>query len=52
MGSRRKKREWERDPLDPYRRLRTPMPPPQRAIPDRRHELEEEDARREIEEET
>jgi len=51
VTSRRKKREREHDPLDPYRRIRTPMPPPQRAIPDRRRELEEERARREAEEE-
>jgi hypothetical protein len=51
VTSRRKKRERERDPLAPYRRVRTPMPPPQRAIPDRRRELEDERARSEIEDE-
>ncbi len=39
------------DPLDPYRRVRKPMPPPQRAVPDRRKRLEEERLRRELEEE-
>ena len=50
VTSRRKKPERERDRLAPYRRVRTPMPPPQKAIPDRRRELEEEQARRELEE--
>jgi hypothetical protein len=51
VTSRRKKREREHDPLDAYRRVRTPMPPPQKAIADRRRQLEEEQARRETEEE-
>lgn len=38
-------------PIDPYRRLRKRVPPPGRAIPDRRRELEEKRARREAEEE-
>ena len=36
-------------PLEAYRRLRKPMPPPERIERDRRRELEEERARREIE---
>jgi hypothetical protein len=44
----RKKKET---PLDPYRRLRKRVPPPGRAIPDRRRELEEKEARREADEE-
>ena len=51
MTSRKKKREREDDPLAPYRRIRTPMPPPGKVIPDKRRELEEEHARREAEEE-
>ena len=39
------------DPLEPYRRVRKPMPPPQRTVPDRRKQLEEERLRRELEEE-
>lgn len=39
------------DPLAPYRKLRTPMPPPEKVIPDRRRELEDEQALREIDEE-
>jgi hypothetical protein len=35
------------DPLDPYRRVRKPVPPPARVLPDRRRELREETARRE-----
>jgi hypothetical protein len=31
--------------------MRTPMPPPEKVIPDKRRELEEEHARREAEEE-
>jgi hypothetical protein len=48
-----KRKPWKRapDPLEPYRKLRTPMPPPQKVVPDKRRELEQERARREIEEE-
>jgi hypothetical protein len=38
------------DPLAPYRRIRKPMPPPERIERDRRRELEDERARREIDE--
>jgi hypothetical protein len=52
MASGKKKRtKRDRDPLAAYRRIRKPMPPPERIVPDKRRELEEEDARREIEEE-
>jgi hypothetical protein len=34
---------------DAYRRIRKPMPPPERVIGDKRRRLEEEAARREIE---
>ena len=50
VTSRRKKHEREHDALAPYRRVRTPMPPPQKAIPDRLRELQEEQTRREAEE--
>jgi hypothetical protein len=36
--------------LDTYRRIRKPMPPPEKVNRDRRRELEDEAARREIEE--
>ena len=38
------------EPLDPYRRVRKPVPPPGRTMPDRRRELEEKRLRREEEE--
>jgi hypothetical protein len=37
--------------LDPYRRVRKPVPPPERVERDRRREIEEREARREAEEE-
>jgi hypothetical protein len=52
VGSKKQKRT-KRDPapLAAYRRLRTPMPPPERVDRAKRRELEEDEARREIEEE-
>lgn len=51
MGTRRKRGKGkEKDALAAYRRIRKPMPPPEKVIPDRRRELEEEEARREMEE--
>jgi hypothetical protein len=47
VASRKKKRSRE-DPLATYRRIRKPMPPPEKVIRDRRRELEDEQARREI----
>ena len=38
------------EPLDTYKRIRKPVPPPGRAIPDRRRKIEEETRRREAEE--
>lgn len=50
VGSRRKRGKGkEKDPLAAYRRIRKPLPPPEKVIPDRRRELEEEEARREME---
>jgi len=40
----------KRPPKDPYRRIRKPVPPPGQVIPDRRREIEEEQARQEAEE--
>ena len=48
VASRKKKRSREEDPLATYRRIRKPMPPPEKVIRDRRRELEEEQAHREI----
>jgi hypothetical protein len=44
----KKKRD---DPLEPYRKVRKPVPPPGRTLPDRRRQIEEERARRELEKE-
>lgn len=35
-------------PLDPYRRVRKPMPPPERVERDRRREIDEREARKEL----
>ncbi len=43
----RKKRPRSADPLEPYRRIRKPMPPPERVLPDKRRKLEEKLAERE-----
>jgi len=50
VTSKRKRTNRETDPLAVYRRIRKPMPPPERIVPDKRRELEEDEARREIEE--
>jgi hypothetical protein len=50
VTSKRKPAKREADPLAVYRRIRRPMPPPERIVPDKRRELEEDEARREIEE--
>jgi len=42
-----RKRKRSEDPLDPYRRVRKPVPPPGRVLPDRRREIQEENALRE-----
>ena len=47
MGGRRK-RAKEPDRLAPYRRIRKPMPPPERVVPDKRRKIEEEEAERQI----
>jgi len=49
--SKRKRSNRDEDRLRVYRRIRKPMPPPERIVPDKRRELEDEEARREIEEE-
>jgi hypothetical protein len=50
VTSKSKRAKREADPLAVYRRIRKPMPPPERVDPDKRRELDEEEARREIEE--
>jgi hypothetical protein len=44
MPARKKRAE---EPLDPYRRIRKPVPPPERVIPDRRRKIREEQDERE-----
>ena len=51
MAPRRKHRDKAHDPLAAYRRIRKPMPPPEKVIEDKRRKLDEDDARRELEEE-
>lgn len=51
MFSKRKRGKREGDPLAAYRRIRKPMPPPEKVVADKRRVLEDEEARREIEEE-
>ena len=49
--ARRKRRRAKGDGfLETYRRIRKPMPPPERVDEDRRRKLEDEEVRREIEE--
>lgn len=46
----KRKRSRRDDALAPYRKIRKPMPPPEKVIGDRRRELDDEDARRQIDE--
>src|SRR5438105_2519147 len=46
-GGRRRGRQ---DPLAAYRRVRKPMPPPERVLPDRRRDMDHERAEREMRE--
>lgn len=48
MGKKRKARKD--DPLAVYRRIRKPMPPPEKVDADKRIKLEEEEAKRQIRE--
>jgi len=43
----RSKRRQDDDPLSAYRRIRKPMPPPERVIPDKRRRTAEREAERE-----
>ncbi|HEX9892152.1 MAG TPA: hypothetical protein VGB28_08835 [Actinomycetota bacterium] len=42
-------RKRKRPPRDPYSRVRKPVPPPGKVIPDRRREIREDQARKEAE---
>ena len=48
MVSRRKRRARDADPLAAYRKIRKPMPPPEKVMRDRRRELDDEQARKEM----
>jgi hypothetical protein len=48
--ARKKRPRSTDDPLAVYRRIRKPMPPPEKTIADKRRKLEEEQARREVSE--
>ena len=48
MVSRRKRRARELDPLAACRKIREPMAPPEKVMRDRRRELDDEQARREM----
>jgi hypothetical protein len=50
VPSSKRKRTRRDDVLAPYRKIRKPMPPPEKVIADRRRELQDDDARREIDE--
>jgi hypothetical protein len=39
------------DPLEAYKRIRKPMPPPERVLPDKRRKVQEREADRETREE-
>ena len=51
MARAKKPKRRATDTLEAYRRIRKPMPPPQKIEKDRRAELEREQVRRDIEEE-
>ena len=51
MARAKKRKRHADDPLEAYRRIRKPMPPPQKVEKDRRPELDREQARRDIEDE-
>ncbi|MGE5459655.1 MAG: hypothetical protein ACM3WR_03395 [Solirubrobacterales bacterium] len=46
--TRKAKRSRAKDPLAAYRRIRKPMPPPEKVIQDERRKLDEEAAAREM----
>ncbi len=46
--TRKPKRSKTKDPLAAYRRIRKPMPPPEKVIQDERRKLDEETAEREM----
>ncbi len=51
MPARKKRTKKDADPLAAYKRIRKPMPPPEKVIGDKRRKMDEEEAEREIREE-
>jgi hypothetical protein len=51
VAERKKRSKRDADPLASYRRIRKPMPPPQKVIRDRRRALQDDQSLRDIEEE-
>ncbi|MDP8955970.1 MAG: hypothetical protein M3N24_03305 [Actinomycetota bacterium] len=47
MPRAKKRRRGPADPLEAYRRIRKPMPPPERIMPDKRRKAAERQAERE-----
>ena len=50
VAPRKRRRKQSPDPLDAYRRIRKPMPPPERVIPDKRRKAEQREAERQLRE--
>ena len=50
VATRKAKRSRARDPLAAYRRIRKPMPPPEKVIEDKRRKLDDELGERETKE--
>jgi hypothetical protein len=46
MARNRKRGKGVDDPLEAYRRIRKPMPPPERVMPDKRRKMAEREAER------
>jgi hypothetical protein len=50
VSPRKRRRKEAPDPLEAYRRIRKPMPPPEQVIPDKRRKTEEREAQRRLRE--
>jgi len=51
VAPRKRQTKKDTDPLAAYRRIRKPMPPPERVLPDKRRREQEREARRQAERE-
>jgi hypothetical protein len=52
MAARKRRPPGPTDPVEAYRQIRKPMPPPERVIPDKRRERLEREAIREAEQDS